>query len=76
MDCVLGEGLSLDDNLLDPISFRELCITVHCNCKHIDKVAVLQELKAILDLKIEDMYGLFLKNMDEIVEMAKEGVSE
>ena len=29
----LGDDLSVEDNLLDEITFKELITTIHCNCK-------------------------------------------
>lgn len=31
----LGEDIDRHDNLLDSISFDELIVTVHCNCREI-----------------------------------------
>ena len=69
----LGEDLSTTDNLLDPITFDELILTVHCNCEKITPDAVSSELANILAGRYEDMIELLGRNIHEIVRLAKEG---
>ena len=65
----LGEDLATCDNLLDPITFDDLLLAVHCNVKkeHINEDAVRRELMNIFQGRVEDMMFLVNKNMDLMV---------
>ena len=65
----LGEDLATYDNLLDPITFDDLILALHCNVKKgdIDEKAVRKELSAIYQSRFEDMMFLVGKNIDLIV---------
>lgn len=67
----LGEDIDRHDTLLDSISFDELILTVHCNCREITQEAVEKELNRILEIRIQDMQCLLEKNIDEIITEAK-----
>lgn len=69
----LGEDLRTDDNLLDPITFDELILTVHCNCSVIDRESVLKEILQLFNYRLDDTIDLLDINMDEIIRLAKEG---
>ena len=65
----LGEDLATSDNLLDPITFDDLILAVHCNVKkdQINERAVRIELMNIYRGRVEDMMFLVGKNMDLII---------
>lgn len=69
----LGEDLVTSDNLLDGLTFDELILTVHCNCRAITPAAVRSELKEILESRKQDMMCLLEKNMDAIMAEARKG---
>lgn len=69
----LGEDLSTYDNILDAITFDEVIMTVHCNCRKITREAVQREFKNILEIRMQDMEYLLNNNIDEIIAKAKEG---
>lgn len=69
----LGEDLTENDNLLDPVTFNDLILSVHCGCKMIDPAAVRKTLNDILITRMEDMEYLLSRNMDEIINAAKRG---
>lgn len=69
----LGVDLFKEDNLLDPITFDELILTVHCNCREINPKTVREELRRILEYKRLDMEELLRINMDTIIKEAKKG---
>lgn len=72
----LGNDLDTSDNLLDGITFDELILTVHCNCRSITPKTVRKELMEIVELKMEDMRELLERNVDYIIAAAKEGRCE
>lgn len=61
------------DNILDPVNFSGLISAVHCNCPKINEAAVKREAKAILEICIQDYWGMIEANMEEIIEAAKKG---
>lgn len=69
----LGEDLSTYDNLLDPITFDEVILTVHCNCSVIDRESVLKEILQLVKYRLDDTIDLLDINMDEIIKRSKEG---
>ena len=69
----LGEDLSTCDNLLDGVTFDDLILAVHCNCRTITPEAVLSELKAILEQRRQDMLHLQVNNRERIMEEARKG---
>ena len=71
----LGDDLYPEDNLLDGITFDELILTAHCNCRTITPQAVQRELSEILESRKQDMEFLLKKNMDIIIEEARKGRS-
>lgn len=69
----LGDDLVEEDNLLDQVSFHDVILAVHCNCKVIDRAAVKKTVKEIMEQRMEDMEFLLERNMDEIIKAAKRG---
>lgn len=69
----LGEDLFTSDNLLDPITFDDLILALHCNCKDINGTTALKQLDEIVQYRLFDMWELFASNRDEIVRLAKAG---
>lgn len=67
---LLGEDLSSNDNLLDGITFYDLILQVHCNCRKITPQAVRKELEETLSQRIEDMRFLLENNMQQIMDEA------
>ena len=70
---VLGEDLVMDDNILDGITFEEVVDTVRCNARFVNRAAVREALKYILECRVQDYNYLLEKNIDEIVKAAKKG---
>ena len=70
----LGEDLATYDNLLDPITFDDLILALHCNVKKedIDEDAVRSELTEIWEERKADMMALVEKNMDLIIKHSAE----
>lgn len=69
----LGEDLSTYDNLLDGMTFDDLILAVHCNCRDITPAAVRKELMEIFAGRKQDMIYLLEMNMDEIMAEARKG---
>lgn len=69
----LGDGLSVNDNLLDGLTFDDLITAVHCNCRTITPAGVRKQLQEILDSRLQDMNFLMEKNMAYIMAAASEG---
>lgn len=70
---VLGEDLSVDDNLLDGITFYDLILQVHCNCPKITPKAIRHELMDTIESRLGDMNDLLERNMLRIMNEAMEG---
>jgi hypothetical protein len=69
----LGEDLHTEDSLLDGLTFADLILTVHCNCRDITPNAVRKELMEILASRKQDMFYLLEMNMDVIMAEARKG---
>ncbi|MCI9505762.1 MAG: hypothetical protein HFF62_04110 [Oscillospiraceae bacterium] len=69
----LGEDLLTCDSLLDGLTFDDLILAVHCNCKEITREAVHTELNEILESRKQDLMFLLENNMEAIIEEAKKG---
>lgn len=69
----LGEDLVTSDSLLDGLTFDDLILVVHCNCRSITPEAVRAELKEMLESRKQDMMFLLEKNMDAIMAEARKG---
>lgn len=69
----LGDDLDRYDDLLYGITFDDLVLAVHCNCRKITPEAVLREAREILDIRMQDYRFLLENNLDAIIEEAKKG---
>lgn len=69
----LGVDIETYDNLLDGLTFDDLILSVHCNCREITREAVQKELDEIMDGRLADMRFLLRNNMDAIMEAARKG---
>ncbi len=69
----LGEDLLTCDSLLDGLTFDDLILAVHCNCRTINPAAVRAELSNMLASRKQDMMFLLEKNMDAIMAEARKG---
>ena len=72
----LGDDLITSDNLLDGLTFDELILTVHHNCRIITPEAVRAELEEILAGRKQDMMFLLEQNMNTIIAEARKGREE
>lgn len=71
----LGDDLITKDSLFDGVTFDDLILAIHCNCKDITPDAVRREWKRILDQRLTDTKFLIENNMEEIIAKAMEGRS-
>lgn len=69
----LGEDLVTSDSLLDGLTFDDLILAVHCNCRSITPEAVQAELKGMLESRKQDMMFLLENNMEAIMAAAMKG---
>lgn len=69
----LGDDVSVEDNILDGFTFKDLILAVHCNCRRITPDAVKRELKDMMESRMEDLNYLLEHNMSEIIAEAKKG---
>ena len=69
----LGEDLVTSDNLLDGLTFDDLILAVHHNCRIITPETVCAELDEILTGRKQDMMFLLEQNMDVTMAEAKKG---
>lgn len=69
----LGKDLTTSDNLLDGLTFDDLILAVHHNCRTINRAAVHAELNQIMAIRRQDMMFLLEKNMDAIMAEARKG---
>ena len=68
----LDDDLYTSDNLLDPITFDQLIMAVHCDCRQVNEASVRREQEKILEMRKDDMMELLERNMDIIIEKALE----
>lgn len=68
----LGEDLIPSDNILDGFTFDDIILAVRCNCRTVDRAAVLKTAREILEMRMEDYNYLLRNNMDEIVQIVKD----
>ena len=73
MNWKLGEDLITSDNLLDSITFDDLILAIHCNCREITPTAVMREFKEIMASRMQDTEFLLEQNMDEIIREVNKG---
>ena len=66
----LGEDVSPSENLLDPVTFAELIMTLRCNFPEITEKSIRAEMKRIMDIRLQDMNYLLDNNIEEIIAAA------
>jgi len=69
----LGDDLAVEDNMLDGITFAEIIMTVHHNCREITPDTIRKEVLSLVELRMDDMKCLMEKNLDVIAEEAMKG---
>lgn len=69
----LGEDLSTSDNLLDPVTFDDLILAVHCNCRLITPDEVVKTMSEMLEQRLQDTRFLIKNNMEAIMDEARKG---
>lgn len=69
----LGEDLSTSDNLLDPVTFDDLILAVHCNCLLITPDEVVKTMREMLEQRLQDTRFLIKNNMEAIMDEARKG---
>ena len=68
----LGKDVYEEDNILDPITFKELIDTLHANYgNNITAERVYAEFMSIKSMHFDDALFLLRNNMDEIIKRAK-----
>lgn len=74
MDWRLGKDLMTYDSLLDGLTFDDLILQIHCNLRkdEMKPENVERELRETLEGRLEDMWFLLGKNMDKIIEYARD----
>ena len=70
---ILGDDLAACDNLLDGITFDDVILAVHCNCRVISRETVTKQFFEILEQRLLDMNELLNRNIDKIAEEARKG---
>lgn len=69
----LGDDLITSDSLLDGITFDDVILQVHCNCRSITPQAVLREINDLVEQRLDDMRELLTRNIDIIMDEAGKG---
>lgn len=69
----LGDDLVTSDSLMDGISFDEIIMQVHCNCRSITPQAVIREVNDLVEQRLDDMRELLARNIDIIMAEARKG---
>ena len=67
----LGQDLIPFDNILDGFTFDDIILAVRCNCRTVDRAAVLKTAREIMEQRMYDYNYLLRNNLDEIVEIVK-----
>lgn len=70
---ILGDDLRPEDNLMDGITFDEIILTAHCNCRNITRETVIREVNDLVSMRMDDMRELLMRNIDIIMAEAKKG---
>ena len=68
----LGDDLIPSDNILDGFTFDDIILAVRCNCRKVDRAAVLKTAREFLEMRMEDYYYLLNNNLDQIVQIVKD----
>lgn len=69
----LGVDMVTSDNILDGVTFDDLILAAHCNCRVLDEDGVWNELTSIIRSRVEDLLYLVRNNMEEILAAAADG---
>lgn len=69
----LNDDLFPEDNILDPITFDDVILAVHCNCRELTRKEVVRTCREMLEQRLEDTKFLLKNNIDEIIQAAKIG---
>lgn len=69
----LGDDLSTQDNVFDPITFDDIILAVHCNCRVVNHATIIETADEILKQRLEDFKYLVANNVNEIKELALVG---
>lgn len=69
----LGEDLCEDGNLLDPITFKDVILHVHCSARAINATTIRKMAQEIMCQRAADMNELLDRNIDKIAEEARKG---
>ncbi len=69
----LGKDLLTFDCVFDPITFDDLILPLQCNYRKedINRAAVLEVFKEIMDIRAQDTSEILSRNIDEIIAYAK-----
>ena len=67
----LGQDLIPSDNILEGFTFDDIILAVRCNCRTVDRAAVLKTAREIMEQRMIDYNYLLRNNLDEIVEIVK-----
>lgn len=68
----LGDDLITSDNILDGFTFDDIILAARCNCRTVDRAAVLKTAREILEMRMEDYNYLLRNNLDRIVQIVKD----
>lgn len=69
----LNDDILSTDNILDQITFDDVILAVHCNCRELTRKEVLRTFREILEQRLEDAEFLLENNLAEIIQAAKIG---
>ena len=69
----LDDDISRKDNVLDGVTFEDLIMAVHHDCRKITPEAVKETMNEILEQRLTDTWFLIENNMEEIIKAAMEG---
>lgn len=69
----LGADLFSEDSLLDGLTFDDLILAVHCNCRTVTPAGVRKQLQEMLAGRLQDMNYLLENNMGAIMAAAMKG---
>lgn len=69
----LNDDLVTQDNAFDPITFDDIILAVHCNCRVVNHATIIETADEILKQRLEDFKYLVENNVKEIKELALVG---
>jgi hypothetical protein len=65
------DGIFGEDFVLDPVSYRELIVTLHCNERVIDARSVRKVFKEIMQHRILEVEDRLARNIPSIIDEVK-----